>query len=271
MIIAVDTGGTKTLVAAFTAAGTIHKESKFPTPKDQAAYIAQLEQTIHEVVDTEKMDAIVVALPGVVKNGIAIWCNNLHWANFDILTPLATLFPKTPIYVENDANLGGLGEVRRLKPMPASALYVTVSTGIGTGYITNGRIDPGLRLSEGGHMLVEYRRKVQQWEKFGAGSAIYRTYHKFARDIHSDRTWRTIARRISRGFLALIPVIQPDVIIIGGSVGTYFDRYEKHLIGILEKNLPAHIPVPAFQEAKDAEKAVIYGCYFYGHDAITSK
>ena len=153
-----------------------------------------------------------------------------------------------------------------MKKIPASALYVTISTGIGTGFISGGMIDPGLRLSEGGRSLVEYNGVVQEWEMFGAGSSVYAAYGKFARDIHSKRVWKQIADRFSRGFLAIIPLAQPDIIIIGGSMGTYFDRYNDALIGILKEKMPPHIPVPTFVRAKDAEKAVIFGCYFYGSD-----
>ncbi len=268
MIIAVDTGGTKTLVAAFNDAGKLQKEAKFPTPRDQADYISQMAATIREVSGEAAIDAIVVALPGIIRDGIAVWCNRLHWANFDVLTPLRQLFPDTPVYVENDANLGGLGEARRLRTIPTSVLYVTISTGIGTGFISEGRIDPGLRYSEGGRALVEYDGVVQEWEMFGAGSSVYAVYGKYARDIHSKRTWQAIADRFSRGFLAIIPLTQPDMIIIGGSMGTYFERYGDYLVALLREHLPPHIPVPKFQEARDAEKAVIYGCYFYGHDQL---
>ena len=268
MIIAVDTGGTKTLVATFLDNGSIHKQIKFPTPKEEAEYLTQLISAVRELASEARIDAIVVAMPGIVKDGIAVWCNHTLWENFDIRSPLQKSFPEVPIYIENDANLGGLGEVRRLSPMPSSALYVTISTGIGTGYIYEGHISPGLRLSEGGRMPIEYDGAVREWEMFGAGSSIYATYGKYARDIHSDRIWKQIADRISRGFLVLIPIVQPDVIIIGGSIGTYIARYKTHLEAILREKLPEHIPLPKFQEAKDAEKAVIYGCYFYGHDTI---
>ncbi len=228
----------------------------------------QLRQAVEDVSREARIDAIVVAIPGIVKNGVAIWCNHLLWANYDVKTAVEAQFPDVPVLVENDANLGGLGEVRRMKKIPTSALYVTISTGIGTGFISDGVIDPGLRLSEGGRSLVEYNGTVQEWEMFGAGSSVYAAYGKFARDIHSKRTWKQIADRFSRGFLAIIPLVQPDVIIIGGSMGTYFDRYDEALLGILKEKLPPHIPVPKFAEAKDAEKAVIFGCYFYGNDWI---
>jgi len=268
MLIAVDTGGTKTLVASFSQDGSVQSSVKFPTPQDQAAYLSQLTKAIHEIAEQQMIDAIVVALPGIVKNGIAVWCNHLLWKDFDVRTPLAAGFPDTPILVENDANLGGLAETRRLTNIPRSVLYVTISTGIGTGVITNGQIDPGLRLSEGGRSLVEFDGQVREWESFAAGSAIYSTFGAYARDITDPTIWQQIADRISRGFLAIIPFLQPDLVIIGGSVGSYFDKYKQHLEDILIEALPPHIPCPTIIAAVHPEEAVIYGCYYYAVDTL---
>ena len=148
---------------------------------------------------------------------------------------------------------------------------MTISTGIGTGIITNGQIDPGLRYSEGGRALVEFDGVVREWESFASGKAIYNTYGKYARDIHETRTWHQIADRISRGFLAVVPIIQPDVIIIGGSIGSYFDQYGEQLEAILQEKLPAHIPCPRFIQATHPEQAVIYGCYYYALDVLARR
>lgn len=270
MLVAVDTGGTKTLVASFTKDGVVRDEFKFPTPHDTHEYVAQLREVLHSRYADESVDAIVIALPGTVKDGIALWCNNLKWANFDVAKALKGTLGNAPILVENDANLAGLGETRFLKKIPTSSLYVTISTGIGTGITTNGTIDPGLRLSEGGRSLVEFDGVVREWETFASGRAIYETYGKYAHDIHNKRTWKQIADRISRGFLAIIPVLQPDIIIIGGSMGTYFAEYSVQLETILTEKLPPHIPCPRFIEAKYPEQAVIYGCYYYALDTLST-
>jgi glucokinase len=268
MIVAVDTGGTKTLIAGYDEAGTITSEFQFPTPTKKSEYIATLMIHLTALFDPKKVDAIVVAMPGIVKDGVAVWCNNLHWKNFDVASELHGVLGGAPLFVENDANLAGLAETRARSPMPLSSLYVTVSTGIGSGVITNGRIDPGLRYSEAGRALVEYDGMVREWETFASGKAIYNTYGKYARDIKSKRIWNKIADRISRGFLAMIPIIQPDMIIIGGSIGTYFSEYEEQLKGILKEKLPPHIPLPKLVQAKHPEQAVIYGCYYYALDVL---
>ena len=268
MIVAVDTGGTKTLIAGYSESGHITTEFKFPTPPDTHDYVAALREHLERLFGDEKVDMIVLALPGIVKDGVAIWCNNLKWKNFDVRKALHGVLNNAPFHVENDANLAGLSEARQLSPIPTCVLYVTVSTGIGSGVITEGKIDPGLRHSEVGRSLVEFDGSVREWETFASGKAIFNTYHKYARDIKSKRIWKQVARRISRGFLAVIPTIQPDTIVIGGSIGTYFQHYKEDLNGILKEHLPDHIPLPRIRQAKYPEQAVIYGCYYYALDVL---
>ena len=269
MLVTVDTGGTKTLVTSFERDGTKGEVIKFATPEHVDDYVTLLRDTIQGQYGDQTVEAIVIALPGIVKDGVAIWCNNLHWKNFDARTALAGVLGDTPVFIENDANLAGLAETRILTPAPASSLYVTISTGIGTGIITNGQIDPGLRYSEGGRALVEFDGMVREWESFASGKAIYAAYGQYARDITSERSWQQIADRISRGFLAIIPFVQPDIIIIGGSIGTYFARYGNQLEALLTERLPAHIPCPRLQAAAHPEEAVIYGCYYHALDCLT--
>lgn len=262
MIIAVDTGGTKTLIAEFNDSIQPRSEIKFPTPKNPDDYIAKLKQVLTDNFTPNKADAIIIAVPGMVKNNIAVWCANLDWRNFDIAGQLKDDF-SCPIWLENDANLAGLGETLALDSIPDASLYVTVSTGIGTGIILDGKIDDGLNQSEGGHMPVEYNGKVSEWESFASGQAIVEIYHKYAREITDEQTWHEIADRISRGFLVLIPLLQPEIIIIGGSIGTYFERYIKSLESLIQQSLPSDIPLPKFVQAAHPEAAVIYGCYHH--------
>lgn len=272
MLVTVDTGGTKTLVAGFYRDGSMADDVvKFPTPKDQNEYIGLLKDTIEEKFGNEKLEALVVALPGIIKKGVAVWCSNLGWKNFNAQEVLERAFPNVPITIENDANLAGLAETRILDPIPVSSLYVTISTGIGTGVITNGHIDPGLRHSEGGHALVEFQGEMREWESFASGRAIYRDFGKFGSEITDPQIWQQIADRISRGFLAVVPIIQPDVIIIGGSIGEYFEKYSQQLEAILQEKLPPHISCPHFKEAEHPSHAVLYGCYYYALDSLADR
>lgn len=269
MLVTVDTGGTKTLVASFSEDGVLGQVVKFATPKTTAAYVKLLTETLLEEYGGQTVEAVIIAIPGIIKNGVALWCNNLGWENFDVAGAFKGVLGDAPILVENDANLAGLAEARSLKTIPAFVLYVTISTGIGTGVITNGHINPIFRYGQGGMTMLEFDGSLHQWEKFASGRAIYRKYHKFGRDIHSKRAWKQIAERISRGFLALNPILRPDLIIIGGSIGVFFDQFIGPLNDILKQKMPPHIPVPKIVQAKHPEQAVIYGCYYYALDNLS--
>lgn len=271
MIVAIDTGGSKTLISSFDGHGKKGDSTRFPTPHDPKEYIRILQESVELLYAHEKVDLIVVAVPGVIRDGVVKWCGNLPWKNLHLAELLKNLLPGVPVLLDNDAKLAGLGEARSMATLPETALYVTISTGIGAGLIADGKIDRGMRFSEVGRMPLEYDGVVRIWESFASGHAIVETYKKYARDITSKRTWRQIADRMSRGFLVLIPATQPDVIIIGGSVGTYFVRYEQFLREYLQERLPEHIPCPKIIQAKHPEEAVLYGCYYYGIDYLADQ
>ena len=261
MLVAVDTGGTKTLVAVFDTDGSVIDSVKFPTPHETHEFIRELSIVIDRLMDKKFLDAISIALPGRIRNGVMMNAGNLKWRHFDIAARLEDHF-KVRIFVENDANLAGLAETRALGKIPPRSLYITVSTGIGTGFITNGLINTDLSESEGGFMMLEHNGTLMKWEKFASGSAIKKKYGKFASEITSKRAWYDIAKNINKGIVCLAPVLRPDVIIIGGSIGTHFAHYSETLNGLAKEYLHDDT-VPRIVQAKHPEEAVIYGCYYY--------
>ena len=276
MIVTIDTGGTKTLLALFSDQGTLLKSHRFPTPHDQRDYLAELPVQLAGFIsdiDRDQIRALALASPGLIKENVIDWGGgNLQWQNVDVASALRPLLPiGTPVLVNNDARLGGLGEVRALSQYPAMALYITISTGIGVGIVTNGRLDPNIPNNEAGHMVLEYNGNLQRWETFGSGKAIKTIYGKFASEIDDPATWREITDRMSRGFLALIPTLQPDLIIIGGSIGTHFAKYGDLLQATLQERLDPNIAIPPLVQAKNPEEAVAYGGYYYALDYLTQK
>jgi len=272
MIIAVDTGGTKTLVASFNESGAQVNRLKFPTPPTSNEYVSELVDVINQFADGHKLTAIAVGLPDITKGKTASYLvehfAHLSWKNFDVVYELSAHFPKVRILAANDANLGALGEVRTMDNPPERVLYVTISTGIGTGVTINGTLDNDFARAEGGHLMLEFDGALRDWDSFGSGKAIYDTYGRYASDIDSKRIWRQISDRMSRGFFALIPIVRPDLIIIGGSVGSQFGKYKDDLVGRISEKLPPSLAMPRFVQAKHPEEAVIYGCYYYVVDNI---
>lgn len=261
MYLAIDVGGTKTLVGAFTNDGKLTKTIKFKTPSDYKKFLGVLSATLARF-DEYNFAYASVAVPGKLdrKKGVAIAFGNLSWKNKPIKKDLKAIVP-CKFVIENDANLAGYYEARQVLADYKRALYLTISTGIGSGIITNGDIDPDFQDSEAGQMSLQYNDSMYQWEDIAAGSAIKKRYGKIAAEINDTKTWREICHRFALGMNALTATIQPDVIIIGGGVGTHFGKYSRILKSELKKLSTPLTPVPAIIKAKKPEEAVIYGCY----------
>ncbi len=266
MFLAIDVGGTKTLVAALTDDGKLTKSLKFKTPRDYDKFLGVLKASLARL-DTFKYKYACVALPGRIdrKKGVGIRFGNLGWENVPVKKDLKS-FLSCPVVIENDANLAGLSEARNVKDDYKKVLYITISTGIGTGVIIDGIIDPDFADTEPGHLTVQYNGTIQSWEHIASGSAIKEHYGKIAADINDRKTWREICHRFAIGMNGLIAILQPDVIIIGGGVGTHFKKYDKVLQSELKKFSTPLTPVPPILQAKKPEEAVIYGCYEMAKD-----
>jgi predicted NBD/HSP70 family sugar kinase len=266
MIVAVDTGGTKTLVAVFDTEGRIVAEQKFPTPKDIDQYLNELRRTVDELTLGQEITCLSVALPGTIVDGTMVWAANLGWRDTDMAALLEDHYT-CPIVVENDANLAGLAEARSLADTPGVCLYLTVSTGIGTGVIIDGKIHPRLSRVEGGRIMLKRDQAYEVWELFASGQAIQHTYGKLASEITDEATWDLISANLAQGLLALLPFLQPDIVVIGGGVGTHFDRFGHKVTQILQDNL-VDVYVPRLVEAAHPEEAVVYGCYYHALDSL---
>ncbi len=270
MILTVDTGATKTLLAVFDDGGNPRNEFRFPTPQDQNQYRQALLAAIEQRYDLAEIESVAVAVPGIVNpNGKVLWCGNLPWTDFELAKMLNDHL-RRPVFVQNDANLAGLAEANAISPPPRLCLYLTISTGIGSGIILNGRLTEELSGSEAGHMLLNQHGGRVTWESFASGGAVYRHFDRYAYQISDPADWLIIAENLAAGLLALLPALQPDSLVLGGSIGEHFDRFKEALKGILEKELPPHIKKPQLQGARHGQEAVLYGCYYYARHRSTA-
>ena len=262
MYVGVDIGGTKTLLAVLNEQAEIVEQVKFPTLQDYDEFLTALANAV-ENFKNKTFSVGVVAVPGRIDRqaGVVMELGNLPWHNQPIQADCEALL-HCPVVIENDAKLAGLSEAM-LNQDHSTVLYVTVSTGIGTALIRNRQLDPSLLNSEGGHMMLPFQGELTMWEKFASGKAIYEHFGKKAADIPAEDTeaWGYVARNLAIGLYELIAVVEPDLVIIGGSIGTYFDRYSQPLITELKKYEMPLVPIPRIIAAQRPELAVVYGCY----------
>jgi predicted NBD/HSP70 family sugar kinase len=266
MYLAIDIGGTKTLITTFNAKGRLLESIRFETPKEYSDFLIELGTSFSRLKDIAELKQCVVGAPGRIDrdNGVVIAYGNLAWEN----TPLAADIKKickVPVVIENDANLAGLSEAVLIKHAYRKVLYITISTGIGGVMIVDGIIDRDYADTEFGHMVFEHNGKLMKWQEFASGKAIFNEYGKKASEIEDPETWYKISRNIALGLTDVIVNLTPEVVIIGGGVGTHFDKYADALHEELLLFGSKLVSAPPLRKAIRAEEAVIYGCYELAH------
>ncbi len=261
MYAAIDIGGTKTLAASLDDNGVIQQQIRFETPQTYPEFLEQL-IIAFSAIDTKDFRAGGVGAPGTIdrKHGRVINLGNRGWHDIALVADIENIL-HCPFVIDNDAKLAALSEAMLVKEQFAKVLYITVSTGIGLGLVVDGVIDTAFGDGGGKTMLVEHKGKLTAWESFASGHAIVERYGKMAKDIHDKQTWQAIAHDLAIGFIELIALAQPDVVVVGGSVGTHFQKYGALLIDELKKFETPLLPIPTIVGAGRPEEAVVYGCY----------
>jgi glucokinase len=187
LTIAIDIGGTHIRVAAYEPNGSVkpiaHKRTK--SLAHTPGVFNRLVETIESIWQVGQVSAIGIASPGPLDpyNGVILDTPNIpQWKNFPLASKLSEHFG-VPVYLDNDANLAGLAEWQFGAGRGHSDLvYLTISTGIGGGVISNNHLLQGYRGmgAELGHMLIDPNGplcgcgKPGHVESFSSGPAITR-------------------------------------------------------------------------------------------------
>ncbi len=276
MFVAVDIGGTKTLVAVFDRHGKIIEQQKFPTPVEYEDFKIELAKVV-SALTTKDFARVVAAVPGLLnrKTGVALAFGNIAWPPPVPIQADSEAIFKCPVMIENDAKLAGLSEALLLADKFNRVLYVTISTGISSAYIVNGRIDPNTQDAETGQILLEHDGKLKDWEDFGSGRAFQEKFGKRVSDVDpkDSAAWYWLARNIAVGLIDLIASLTPEAIVIGGGVGAHLEKFKDRLDEQMRIYENPMLPIPPILKAQRAEEAVIYGCYEYAkqhHEKLNS-
>ena len=225
MYLAVDIGGTKTLVALFSKRGRVVRRYKFKTSWQKERFIRELTSVLSHF-QRPQLDAVVVAIPGIVQKNCSVRLGNRDWGTFSLLDEFRQLFD-CPIYFENDANLAAVYESHRL---PGRTVFLTFSTGIGGGIAERGRLLPESDNFEPGHKIYTYANKSCEWEDIAASSALEKAFHvDAATNLRGKEALMEVAERIYLGLPDIVSTYSPDTIVLGGPLGKIFKLYVKYL------------------------------------------
>jgi glucokinase len=240
MIGVLDIGGTK-LLAAVSGDGTAYTNVlRRETPKENPAQA--LCELLTEVTGGAPLEAITMSVPGPMRRNPAGLVDppglSAAWHDLDFTQTVGRHF-SCPVVVENDANCSALAEaVQGAGRGHDSVVYFTVSTGIGTGVIRNGKIDITRHDTEGGHMVLWPR-----WaggppcecggfgclETLASGRVIESRFGSPPETLTDPDAWDEIGRWLGLAVVNATSLLDPEAVIFGGGVTQAWDRFAPSL------------------------------------------
>jgi glucokinase len=243
---AVDIGGTKIAVGVVDQKGQVLAKREMPTLAERGPgdAVKRIKTSLLESLKNSggNLAGIGIGSTGPVypmKGEIGKLDFLLGWEGFNIVHELSSAF-NLPVALENDADAAALGEYHwGAGESAARFLYVTVSTGIGTGFVLDGKIYRGVNDAhpEMGHHIIDPSGPLCScggrgcWESLASGPAMVHWMDEpgftSAREICQaaeqghDRALQAIERTgryLGFGLANLVTLFVPDVIALGGGV-----------------------------------------------------
>jgi fructokinase len=233
MIAGIELGGTKTVVATGTAEGRVIEEFRFPTTLPEET-LGIAVRWLRERGNPEGIGIAAFGPIGIVPKrenyGKVLQTPKAGWTGFSLVGCLANAFPEARIVLDTDVNAAALAEAR----IGAGAglddvAYITIGTGIGGGVLSGGRLVHGALHPEFGHLKVP-RMPGDDFpgicpfhgdclEGLASGPAIAARWGIPAHELPAGHpAWDTQAWYLAHGILALLAIVSPSRVIVGGGV-----------------------------------------------------
>ena len=281
--IGVDIGGMSIKAGVVDENGRILVKKSCVTRADESYEVIvkdiyELCVSVTEAAGLKKEDVRAVGMgsPGTVNSakGIISFAGNLNFRNVNIVKEFRKHWDiKTA--VNNDANCAALGEARfGGEKFEKDAIFITLGTGIGTGFIIDGKIFEGNRGegAEGGHICIKMGGEKCTcgergcWEAYASATALLRQTERAmakypdslmnklaaekggvdgtvpfeaykAGDKAAEKVVKTYVKYVATGLVTLINIFRPKLIAIGGGVSNAGDWFIK----MIERATKKHV------------------------------
>jgi glucokinase len=221
-----------------------------PANEDRDVVLGVVIDAIVEVT-TPEVSAIGCGVPSVVDlaEGIVREVGNIpSWNAVPLKAELESRFG-IPAAIDNDANAFALGELvfgagrghRHLVGM-------TLGTGLGTGVVMDGRLLHGANCGVG--ELGKTTRKGMRLEDWCASPYFPREWGADADELHQRareggqealRAFVAYGEEFSAAIMLALYTYDPEIIVLGGSISTAFDLFERSMRKGLESFAYPHI------------------------------
>lgn len=257
--IGVDLGGTNVRAALISEDGTILRDMEEPTEATMGPeyVIAKIIKLVKKVKGEEKVIGLGVGSPGPLDSTTGTILSPPNLPGWDRI-PLAARLEEQlglPVKVDNDANAAALAEALFGAGKGfESVYYITVSTGVGGGFVINGKVFAGADgyAGEIGNMIIlpngpkSSSMNAGALEALASGTAIGFEGEKAGitggasevfrlAEIGDIRATKIIAEALDYlaiGIANLTHAINPDVFVLGGGV---MESGDQLLLSLREK------------------------------------
>ncbi len=166
-VVGVDLGGTKVLAGVVDRDYKVLATAKRPTKGETGveAVVERIAKTVRDAVREAGMEfadiaGVCSAAPGALnpEEGVVRFAPNIEgWEEIPFAKLLSEQLSGVPVFIENDGNLGALGELTLGAAQGVKNMIgMFVGTGIGGGMVLNGEIWRGSHMTAGeiGHVVV---------------------------------------------------------------------------------------------------------------------
>ena len=229
--LAIDIGGTKFSVAVFEDDRIVRRETHVTDKAGGRDWmLAQLERILTAWKQEHRFERCGIGFGGPVnfaRQRVALSTHVGGWQDYPLAEWIAGLLG-VPAIMDNDANMGALGEAIYGAGKDFSPLfYMTLSTGIGGGIYADGNIWRGADSYAGeiGHLTIRPDGPECLcgargcFERMCSGLWLERDHGRTAKDLLQDPAFvRRYVVDLARGLKACIMLLNPARIVIGGGI-----------------------------------------------------
>ncbi|PAE30356.1 fructokinase [Paenibacillus sp. 7884-2] len=227
----IEAGGTKFVCAVGDESGNIFDKVTFPTEEPEKTLDAA-----KQFFNKHDIQALGVGSFGPVDLnkksktfGRILNTPKLKWKQFHLLGQLKQDY-NIPVTLDTDVNAAALGEYKYgAAKNAASILYITVGTGIGAGFVKDGKTYIGKSHPEMGHIFIQQRKDDNFegncpyhgtcLEGLVSGPAIEKRFGKKGDLLGADHiAWEITADYLAQAIINYLLILSPEKVIIGGGV-----------------------------------------------------
>ena len=263
-VIAVDLGVDRVVVARVGLGGVVHQ--RVSAPMLEGPGIDNVGRTVGRLVGIVVEDVpssvplvgIGVSVPGLVRraDGLVRIAPNLGWREVPFASIVEDVLRlQVPVSIGNDGDLGALAEHERGAGVGlADLIYVSGSVGVGAGVITGGmRMEgAGGYAGEIGHLPYDPLGAMCHcgnrgcWETEVGAIAIARALDLPVERVSSlgdvldgftepTPALREIGRHLGRGLASAVNLLNPQLIVLGGYLGSLYPLVQEDVLASLHE------------------------------------